>query len=58
MDQFSPIEATEHLSVATIDNRRILEEPQNFDPSGHYGRPNVTFLKVNRKRQSVIELSD
>ena len=29
----------EQLLVTKIDHRRVLEERQNFDPSGHYARP-------------------
>jgi nitrilase len=54
----APSGPEEKLFVTTIDHRRVLEERQNFDPSGHYARPDVTTLEVNRKRQSVIELSD
>ena len=48
----------EGLLVTTIDRRRVLEERHNFDPSGHYSRPDITKLEVNRKRQKVVELSD
>jgi len=48
----------EKLFVATLDYHRVLEERQNFDPSGHYSRPDVTRLEVNRKRQKIAELSD
>jgi nitrilase len=48
----------ERLLVTTIDHRRVLEERHNFDPSGHYSRPDVTKLEVNRKRQKIVELSD
>ncbi len=54
----SPTEPVEKLFVTTIDHRRVLEERQNFDPSGHYARADVTRLEVNRKRQSVVELLD
>ena len=50
----APSESGEKLFVATIDHRKVLEERQNFDPSGHYSRPDVTRLDVNRKRQSVL----
>jgi nitrilase len=53
-----PAEPVEQLVVATLDYRRVLEERQNFDPSGHYARADVTCLRVNRKRQSVVELLD
>jgi len=38
-----------------LDFNRVLEERQNFDPVGHYSRPDVTKLIVNRDRQSTIE---
>lgn len=38
-----------------LDFDRVLEERQNFDPVGHYSRPDVTKLHVNRERQSTIE---
>lgn len=45
----------EDLVIATIDHQKVREERQNFDPSGHYSRPDVLKLHVNRERQSVIE---
>src|SRR5450432_1685603 len=53
-----PAEPVEKLFVTTLDHRRVLEERQNFDSSGHYSRADITRLEVNRKRQSVIHLSD
>ena len=49
---------TEGLIVETIDFNRVLEERQNFDPVGHYSRPDVTKLTVNRSRQSTAEYFD
>jgi nitrilase len=54
----APCEPTEQLFVTTIDQRKVLEERQNFDPSGHYSRADVTRLEVNRKRQNIVGLSD
>ena len=54
----APSGPVEELFVTTIDHRRVLEERQNFDPSGHYSRADVTRLEVNRKRQNVVNLSD
>jgi nitrilase len=53
-----PFVNEERLVVAMIDHRRVREERQNFDPSGHYGRPDVTRLTVNRKRQTISEFND
>lgn len=48
----------EGLIIETLDFNRVLEERQNFDPVGHYSRPDVTQLVVNRERQSTISLKD
>ena len=50
----APLQGEEELLKATIDLRRVFEERQNFDPSGHYARPDVTRLELNRKRQNVL----
>jgi nitrilase len=34
----------------------VFEERQNFDLSGHYARPDVARLEVNRKRQTVLSI--
>jgi len=52
------MEPEEKLMVAEIDYRRVLEERQNLDPSGHYARPDVLRLDVNRQRQRVVNLTD
>ncbi|OEK08067.1 carbon-nitrogen hydrolase [Flavivirga aquatica] len=50
-----PVLHKEGLIIETIDFNRVLEERQNFDPVGHYSRPDVTKLNVNRERQSTVE---
>ena len=49
-----PVANTEGLLIQTIDFNRVLEERQNFDPVGHYSRPDVLQLKVNRERQASV----
>ena len=53
-----PVTDKEGLIIETIDFNRVLEERQNFDPSGHYSRPDVTKLEVNRDRQKIIDIKD
>lgn len=50
-----PVINKEGLIIQTIDFNRVYEERQNFDPVGHYSRPDVTKLSVNRERQSTVE---
>jgi nitrilase len=49
---------TEGLFTAVLDHARVREERQNFDLAGHYGRPDVTQLLVDRRRQSTIKFED
>jgi nitrilase len=50
-----PVLLIEGLIMQTINFNRVLEERQNFDPVGHYSRPDVTKLIVNRERQSTVD---
>jgi nitrilase len=56
--EIEPVLHKEGLIYHTIDFNRVLEERQNFDPVGHYSRPDVTQLSVNRQRQSTIKIID
>ncbi len=48
-----PIVGEEGLFIGEVNFNRVLEERQNFDPVGHYSRPDVTQLTVNSARQSL-----
>ena len=49
-----PVTSRETLLTATLDHRRVREERQNLDPAGHYARPDVTRLTIDRTRQSML----
>ncbi|MBW3545662.1 MAG: hypothetical protein KY428_08720 [Bacteroidetes bacterium] len=53
-----PVTDREELLMATIDHKEVRRERLNFDSCGHYSRPDVTQLTVNRKRQSLIDFED
>lgn len=49
-----PVLHKEGLLYQRLNLDRVYEERQNFDPVGHYSRPDVTKLSVNRERQSTV----
>ena len=53
-----PVVGDEQLSIVEIDHARVLEERQNLDIVGHYSRPDVTRLVVNRDRQSTVTFDE
>ena len=53
-----PQSGDESLYIVELDHERVLEERHNLDVAGHYSRPDVTRLVVNRKRQTTAEFSD
>ncbi len=53
-----PIADKEGVFLAEIDHVKVREERQNFDPAGHYSRPDVTKLTVNRTRQNTVDFID
>jgi len=46
------------LRYAELDHQHVLQERQNFDPAGHYSRPDVTRLILNKTRQATVEIEE
>jgi nitrilase len=53
-----PVVDRETVVTATIDLNNVRKERQNFDPSGHYARPDVFELTVNPQRQKLVRFKD
>ena len=48
----------EDLFSIEIHAENIRMERQNFDPTGHYSRPDVLNLKLNSQRQQTLDSND
>ncbi len=53
-----PLESEEAILYADIDVKRVNEERMILDPAGHYGRPDVLRLEVDRKRHEHLYEAD
>jgi nitrilase len=53
-----PDESTEGLVVADLDLAAVRRERHNFDAVGHYGRPDVFHVSVDRRRRRSTDFVD
>ena len=53
-----PVAGEERLVIADVEPGVVREERQIFDPAGHYARPDVFLLTVDRRRLSAVRHID
>lgn len=54
----APVVAAEGVIVADLDLDQVTRERLNFDPTGHYTRPDVFRTIVNRTRNESVQFAD
>jgi nitrilase len=54
----APVLDEERLLLADLDPAAVLRERHNFDPVGHYARPDVLELTVRRARPSGLRIEE
>jgi nitrilase len=52
-----PQAGREGLIVAEVDLAEVAEARQNFDPTGHYARPDVFDVRVDRRRRAAVHFA-
>lgn len=53
-----PVVGREDLLIVDLDPAKVRQERQNFDPAGHYSRPELLSLRVSTRRHTGFERSD
>lgn len=53
-----PIVDVESLLVAELDHAFVRRERHNFDPAGHYARPEILHLELDRTRHRTLRVRD
>lgn len=53
-----PVADQERLIVADIDPEAVRAARQNFDPTGHYSRPDIFDVSVDRRRREASRFVD
>ncbi len=56
--RLEPVVDQRGLLTCELDLDAVARERQNFDPTGHYARPELLRLEVDRRRRQVVETLD